>query len=62
MEVSGHTAAMGHTWALGNAQDHRDTDGDMVHGGCIHIMILQTKFLYSLVPINLNIQNRYILN
>ena len=35
MEVSGHTAAVGHTWALGNAQDHWDTDVDLVHGVCI---------------------------
>ena len=30
-EVSGHTAAMGHTWALENGQDHRDTDCDLGH-------------------------------
>ena len=31
-EVSGHMAAVGHTWALGNAQNHRDTDIALVHG------------------------------
>ena len=36
-EVPGHRAALGHTWALGNAQDHRDTHGDLVHGICIRI-------------------------
>ena len=37
MEVSGHRKAVGHTLALGNAQDYRDTDGDLVHGVCIQI-------------------------
>ena len=40
MEVSGHTAAVGHTWALVNAQDHRDTHDDLVHGVCIHMTML----------------------
>ena len=29
-EVSGHMAAVGHIWAPGNAQDHRDMDGAQV--------------------------------
>ena len=40
MEVSGHMAAVGHTWALGNAQDHRDMDGDLGHGVCIQMLVL----------------------
>ena len=36
-EVSGHMAAVGHTWALGNAQNHRDKEGDLGHGICIYI-------------------------
>ena len=37
MEVSGHMAAVGHTQGLGNSQDHRNTDGCLVHGVFIHV-------------------------
>ena len=37
-EVTGHIAAVGHTLALGDAQDHRDTDGDLGHGVCIQML------------------------
>ena len=45
-EVSGHTADVGHIWALCKAQDHRDTHGDLVHGVCIHILNPNCKFSY----------------
>ena len=47
MEVLGHVAAVGHTWALENAQDHQGTDGDLGHGVCIHMLGLNTNFLYG---------------
>ena len=49
-EVSGYMAAVGHTSALGSAQDHQDMRGDLVHGGCIHLTNLifhRSSVLYS---------------
>ena len=53
-EVSGHTAAMGHTWALGNAQDHRDKDSDLGHGVCIHIYFCYTQQFSSQKILNVD--------
>ena len=48
-ELSGHMAAMGHTWALENVQDQKDTDGALVHGICIHM--LGTHFISGPVQV-----------
>ena len=42
-ELSGHMGTVGHTWALGNLQEHWDTDGALVHGVCIQIMKMRRK-------------------
>ena len=41
-EVSGHMAAVGHTLALRNAQNHQNMAGALGHGVDIHLLILKS--------------------